>query len=201
MGPGDPDGYAQQMTTSPLPDTPAHTVLMQVAYGDFQVSMYSAAVEARTVGASVYRPALDAGRTQDVNLFDGLPTIKRYPFGGSALEIWDSGPGRVQPPPLANIAPVKAQTTSTPTRTRARCPRRSCRCRTSGSRWRGRERLRRRALPLLSVHAVDGVSPASTAWQEPHQVGEEEAAERVPGLEYQHVVGGPRAISSTPTLS
>jgi hypothetical protein len=105
---GDPDGYAQQITTHPLPDTPAHTVLMQVAYGDFQVSMYSAAVEARTVGASVYRPALDADRTQDVNLFDGLPTIKRYPFAGSALEIWDSGPGRVQPPPLANLAPVAA---------------------------------------------------------------------------------------------
>jgi hypothetical protein len=104
----DPDGYAQQMTTHPLPDTPAHKVLMQIAYGDFQVSMYSAAVEARTVGASAYRPALDAGRTQDVNLFDGLPTIKHYPFGGSAIEIWDSGPGRVQPPPLANLAPVKA---------------------------------------------------------------------------------------------
>jgi hypothetical protein len=83
-------------------------VLMQVAYGDFQVSMYSAAVEARTVGASVYRPALDADRSQDVNLFDGLPTIKRYPFGGSAIEIWDSGPVRVQPPPLGNLAPVAA---------------------------------------------------------------------------------------------
>jgi hypothetical protein len=105
---GDPDGYAQQMTTHPLPDTPAHTVLMQVAYGDFQVSMYSAAVEARTIGASAYRPALDADRTQDANLFYGLPSIKGYPFGGSAIEIWDSGPGRVQPPPLANLAPVKA---------------------------------------------------------------------------------------------
>ena len=60
---GDPDGYAQQMTTNPLPDTPAHTVLMQVAYGDFQVSMYSAAVEARTVGA-VGLPA-GAGRGPD----------------------------------------------------------------------------------------------------------------------------------------
>ena len=48
---GDPDGYAQQMTDHPLPDTPAHQVLMQIAYGDFQVSDYSAAVEARTVGA------------------------------------------------------------------------------------------------------------------------------------------------------
>jgi hypothetical protein len=104
----DPDGYAQQMTTHPLPDTPAHKVLMQIAYGDFQVSMYSAAVEARTIGASAYRPALDADRTQDVNLFDGLPSIKGSRFAGSAIEIWDSGPGRVQPPPLGNLAPVKA---------------------------------------------------------------------------------------------
>jgi hypothetical protein len=104
----DPDGYAQQMTTHPLPDTPAHTVLMQIAYGDFQVSMYSAAIEARTVGASAYQPALDPDRTQDANLFYGLATIKRYPFRGSAIEIWDSGPGRVQPPPLANLAPVAA---------------------------------------------------------------------------------------------
>ena len=34
------------------PGTPAHQVLMQIAYGDHQVSMYSGAVEARTVGAS-----------------------------------------------------------------------------------------------------------------------------------------------------
>ncbi|HEX5195430.1 MAG TPA: hypothetical protein VFW09_21745 [Solirubrobacteraceae bacterium] len=105
---GDPDGYAAQMTTHPLPDTPPHQVLMQVAYGDFQVSMYAAAVEARTVGASAYRPALDPDRTQDTHLFYGLPPITRFPFHGSAIEIWDSGPGRVQPPPLANLAPVAA---------------------------------------------------------------------------------------------
>jgi hypothetical protein len=105
---GDPDGYAEQMTTHPLPDTPPHQVLMQVAYGDFQVSMYAAAVEARTVGASAYRPALDADRTQDTRLFYGLPSIKQFPFAGSAIEIWDSGPGRVQPPPIGNLPPVAA---------------------------------------------------------------------------------------------
>jgi hypothetical protein len=103
---GDPDGYAEQMTTHPLPDTPPHEVLMQVAYGDFQVSMYAAAVEARTVGASVYRPALDADRAADDHVFYGLESIKRFPFRGSAIEVWDSGPGRVQPPPIANLAPV-----------------------------------------------------------------------------------------------
>ncbi len=109
---GDPDGYAQQMTSKPLPDTPSHTVLMQVAYGDHQVSMYSAATEARTIGASAHEPALDLNtdRSRDRNLFFGIPAIKRYPFGGSAIVIWDSGPGRVQPPPLANRPPVDNQT-------------------------------------------------------------------------------------------
>ncbi|GAC1574871.1 MAG: hypothetical protein NVS3B18_08500 [Candidatus Dormibacteria bacterium] len=107
---GDPDGYAQQMTNHPLPDTPPHAVLMQIAYGDFQVSDYSAAVEARTVGAAVYRPALDltTNRSANANLFYGLPAIPAFPFHGSAIEIWDSGPGRVQPPPFANLPPVAA---------------------------------------------------------------------------------------------
>ena len=104
---GDPDGYAQQMTSHPLPDTPAHQVLMQIAYGDFQVSDFAAAAEARTVGAAIVRPALDLGtRGRDANMFYGLAAAPALPFHGSALEIWDSGPGRVQPPPFANVPPV-----------------------------------------------------------------------------------------------
>jgi hypothetical protein len=113
---GDPDGYAQQMTSRPLPDTPSHAVLMQIAYGDHQVSMYAAAVEARTIGASAHEPALDldTNRARDRNLFFGIPGIARYPFGGSAIVIWDSGPGRVQPPPLANLAPADTATNNDP---------------------------------------------------------------------------------------
>jgi len=103
---GDPDGYAQHMTTRPLPDTPRHTVLMQIAYGDFQVTMYAGAAEARTIGARAYEPALDRDRARDHNLFYEIPTIARFPFGGSAIVIWDSGPGRVQPPPAGNIPPT-----------------------------------------------------------------------------------------------
>jgi hypothetical protein len=110
---GEPDGYAQWMTTHPLPDTPSHTVLMQIAYGDFQVSMYSGATEARTIGASVYEPALDPDRSRDKNLFYGLPSIKSFPFNGSAIEIWDSGAGRVQDPPLTDTAPVASATGAT----------------------------------------------------------------------------------------
>ncbi len=103
---GDPEGYAAQMTSHPLPNTPPHTVLMQIAYGDFQVTMYGGAMEARTIGASAYSPALDPVRSRDRNLFSGIPSIRRFPFAGSAVEIWDSGPGRVQPPPVGNIPPT-----------------------------------------------------------------------------------------------
>ena len=103
---GDPDGYAPYMTTHALPDTPSHQALMQIGYGDFQVSMYAGAAEARTAGASAYEPALDPARSRDRNLFYGIPAIRHYPFSGSAVEIWDSGPGRVQPPPVGNVPPT-----------------------------------------------------------------------------------------------
>jgi hypothetical protein len=104
---GEADGYAAHMTSDPLPGTPAHKVLMQTAYGDHQVSQYAAAVEARTIGAQAHQPALDLpARSQDVNLFFGIPTIQSYPFDGSAWVIWDDGPGLVSPPPLTNTPPT-----------------------------------------------------------------------------------------------
>jgi hypothetical protein len=106
----DPAGYAERMTSRPLPDTPPHVVLMQLAYGDFQVSTYAGAVQARSVGALAHEPALDTNtdRARDRELLFGIPAIRRYPFGGSAVVLWDSGPGRNQPPPLANLPPVAA---------------------------------------------------------------------------------------------
>ena len=103
---GEPDGYATRMTSDPLPKTPAHQVLMQTAYGDFQVSQYSAAVEARTIGAKGYQPALDIPpRGQDENLFYKVPAIPKYPYSGSTWVIWDDGPGLVPPPPVTNTPP------------------------------------------------------------------------------------------------
>jgi hypothetical protein len=103
---GEAEAYAENMTTDPLPDTPSHKVLMHVAYGDHQVSQYAAMVEARTIGADAHQPALDPVRTQDKNLFWGIPTIPSYPFGGSGVVIWDGGPGLVNPPPLGNLPPT-----------------------------------------------------------------------------------------------
>ena len=53
----EPNGYAHRMTTDPLPDTPPHKVLMNVAFGDHQVTNFQADVEARTIGAQTHLPS------------------------------------------------------------------------------------------------------------------------------------------------
>src|SRR5262249_1181957 len=84
------------------------------AYGDFQVSMFAAAAEARSIGARAYEPALDSARSRDRNLFWGIPAIGGFPYQGSAIEVWDSGPRRVQSPPVANVPPVAGPTNPDP---------------------------------------------------------------------------------------
>ncbi|HET6507291.1 MAG TPA: hypothetical protein VFG42_10920 [Baekduia sp.] len=99
---GEGDGYAQHMTTDPLPNTPKHTVLLDVANGDHQVTQYQADVEARTIGASIHTPILPSGRSPQSEPSWGIPAIKSYPFDGSAIVYWDWGPANVTVPPLAN---------------------------------------------------------------------------------------------------
>jgi hypothetical protein len=96
------NGYAHHMTTDPLPGTPAHDVLLHVAFGDHQVANVTAEVEARTIGASVRWPALAPGRHTDVDPYYGLPRFDTYPAGGSAFVIWDTG---IPAPPITNTPP------------------------------------------------------------------------------------------------
>jgi hypothetical protein len=100
---GEPDGYAERMTSNPLPDTPPHQVLLDVAFGDHQVTDYQADVEARTIGARAHQPTLYAGRWPSTNVLWNVPAIKRYPFTGSAVYYWDSGPVRESPPGSHNF--------------------------------------------------------------------------------------------------
>lgn len=102
------NGYAQAMTDKPLPNTPPHKVLMHVAYGDHQVSMWSAEVEARTIGAKLFCPALEPGRHPDAVPYFQLSCMDAGGGGydGSAMVVWDSGPGRLAPPPQDNLAPT-----------------------------------------------------------------------------------------------
>jgi hypothetical protein len=90
---GEANGYAEHMTSDPLPNTPAHRVLLQMAYGDHQVSNLAGETEARTIGAQVETPALDPGRHWDMNPFLGIPAISSYPYSGSAAMVYyDGGP-------------------------------------------------------------------------------------------------------------
>src|SRR4051794_2159442 len=102
---GETDGYAQHVTSQNYPNTPKHAVLMEAAVGDQQVSGFQAEVEARTIGASVRRRAADPGRLPEKTQAWGIPAIKAYPFTGSALIFWDSGPGHNGVAPIANLAP------------------------------------------------------------------------------------------------
>ncbi|NMO56885.1 hypothetical protein HH310_37645 [Actinoplanes sp. TBRC 11911] len=100
---GEANGYAQHLTSSPLPHTPVHQVLMHVAFGDHQVSPAAAQVQARTIGARLHTPALAPGWSDEAQPFWGIRQIQKYPYRGSALVVWNSGQAFAPPP--TNLAP------------------------------------------------------------------------------------------------
>lgn len=113
---GEANGYAKAMTSDPLPNTPQHDVLLRVAFGDHQVANVTAEVEARSIGASIYAPALNPGRHWEQNPFMGLNQQNAFPFsGGSMLVYYDSGPESymgtedqgIATPPDQNVPPRK----------------------------------------------------------------------------------------------
>jgi len=108
----DPNGYASHMVSG-LPNTPGHHVLLQPAYGDHQVANITAETEARTIGArGLYQPLVPKrfGSYQDP--FWGIPAVSTFPYDGSAITLFDTGPVRnvapgqdngTNPPPIADI--------------------------------------------------------------------------------------------------
>lgn len=93
------NGYAHHMTDDPLPNTPRHQVMLHVGFGDHQVADVTTEVEARTIGARVHRPVLDADRPRyrgrppgEKSLsFVGIPSLFDG-WRGSALVFFDIGP-------------------------------------------------------------------------------------------------------------
>lgn len=112
---GEPNGYLAHLTDWPLPDTPAHKVLFHVALGDHQVAPITVDIAARTIDARVHVPAVDPGRSTDVQPFFGIRPITRYPFFGSGVFVFDSGPFTAAnpqgtpPPPIENRPPRVGQ--------------------------------------------------------------------------------------------
>ena len=100
---GEGAGYVQHVTANPYEGTPAKTLLLDVAFGDHQVTPLSAFVEARTIGATIHQPITASGRGDLALAAWGLqPTV--YPSKGSAVVVWDSG---MEPMPIENVAPRK----------------------------------------------------------------------------------------------
>ncbi len=103
---GETNGYAQHLTTDPLPGTPDHRVLLHVAFGDHQVSPLTADIQARTIGAHVHQPAVAPGRHPDTTPYWNIPPLGPAPHDGSALIIWDSGTPYA---PLTNTPPTEGR--------------------------------------------------------------------------------------------
>ncbi|MGI8939090.1 MAG: DUF4214 domain-containing protein [Iamia sp.] len=97
---GEANGYANHMTSDPLPGSPPSEVLLHVAFGDHQVAQITADVMARTYGAATNDPPLTPGRVPDVTPLWGIDRIASYPYDGSALVYWDSG---TPTPPTENV--------------------------------------------------------------------------------------------------
>ncbi len=99
---GEANGYANHMTTDPLPKTPRHRVMLIGAVGDHQVSEFSLRVEAATIGVSAHTPIARPGRLVQRRPEAMLDTISRYPFSGSSYWLWDTGSPRS---PAPNVPP------------------------------------------------------------------------------------------------
>jgi hypothetical protein len=120
---GEPDGYANHMTSDPLPGTPQHKVMIVMAYGDHQVANVQTEVEARTIGAPLRSPVVDperipAGVSDPFFGHDPLGDLSGPAADGNAYFVWDIGPKRpndatpdpndvlgTDPPPLQNVPP------------------------------------------------------------------------------------------------
>lgn len=100
---GENSGYAQHLTTNTYPGVSPKTVLLVEAFGDHQVANVSTEILARTIGAAVIRPALEDGRSADVEPFWGIETLDGFPTTRSVLSVWDFGTPASPPdnrPPL-----------------------------------------------------------------------------------------------------
>lgn len=111
---GEGNGYAANLVAGrELPDTPPHEVLLQLAIGDHQVPNVAAEVEARTIGAKLYEPALNSGRHWDVDPFMGIQTAEPPIFSGNTAVYYDGGPETFtgtlaqgsKTPPAFNVPP------------------------------------------------------------------------------------------------
>lgn len=95
---GESNGYAAHMTDDPYRNTPPHDAMIQIAFGDHQVTNVAAEVQARTMGAPIMQPGLPDGQHWERQPY--FADTASYPYKGSALVYWDSGNAT---PPNGNL--------------------------------------------------------------------------------------------------
>lgn len=98
---GEGGGYVQHVTADPYEGTKAKTILLDVAFGDWQVSEVTAFTAARAMGVTIHRRVTAGGRSEEVEPGWGLETTT-YPSKGSGIVIWDSG---ATPIPFDGVPP------------------------------------------------------------------------------------------------
>ena len=92
---GEANGYAHHITSDPLPGTPAHKVLMHVAFGDHQVADFTTAIMARTIGARIRQPALAAGPLALLEpVVRAAGASRASPTTARRVVWWDAGHAR-----------------------------------------------------------------------------------------------------------
>jgi hypothetical protein len=103
------NGYAHHMTDDPLPNTPAHQVMLQVAFSDHQVANVAAEVEGRTIGARLHVPAAPEGlhwANEPAFGFRTWEPARTGPLvGESVLVYWFSTDRGLTTPPNGNEPP------------------------------------------------------------------------------------------------
>ena len=103
---GENSGYAQHLTTNPYPGIEAKQVLLVQAFGDHQVANVSTEVLARTIGATVREPAIDGGRSSDVDPQWGIAAFDPAQPSAAILVVWDYG---TPAPPTVNLPPTEPE--------------------------------------------------------------------------------------------
>jgi len=97
---GESDGYAHHITDRPLPNTPAHEVLMHVAFR----RPPGCRLHHLDHGPDVRGPHTPAGTRARahpfMNPWYGIPSITSFPYDGSAVVWWDAG---TPASPLENV--------------------------------------------------------------------------------------------------
>ncbi len=100
---GEGAGYVQHITADPYPGTPVKTVLLDVAYGDHQVTPLSALIAARALGATIHRPLAADGRWAEVEpgLGPGDHRVPVHRFGNHHLGLGHGGNAVREPRPTS----------------------------------------------------------------------------------------------------